>query len=286
MAEVNPVPCRASGSFSATDTDRSAGLRRWLWLLGAALLLAGGWVQWAADGPAWMRFWHHNRVLPEAFWANLTLLGFGWVILVLVGALDRRDGRAMLAALLSLLVGGLGVQLVKAALGVARPGLVMPTGDLSMIGLPVLLSGSMPSGHAATASACGTLLVLLLQQRQWLTRWRLAALALLFALVAWSRVAVGAHWPADVLVGSGLGVLCGALCWPLAGWLLRRSASVAHLRHRWLWMCSVDLLAAALCFGDQTGYPQAQGLQQGLGVLAVASALLRLRLWWQTGRTP
>jgi membrane-associated phospholipid phosphatase len=241
-----------------------------------------------------MRFVHHNPLLPEAVWANLTLLGFGWVILIVAGIFDRRDGQGMLAALLALVAGGICVQLIKAAFGVARPAAAMGLGDITVIGVPVLHSGSMPSGHAAAAGATATLLVLLLQQRQRLNRWRLVAVAVFFGLVAGSRVAVGAHWPADVLVGSGLGMLCGALSWLLAGrWLTRVSqpatasaASTTRLRHRWLWMCTGDLLAAALCLGENTGYPQALMLQQALGVLAIVSAMLRLRLWWHAGGHP
>lgn len=264
------------------------------WCLAAGLVLAGIGVQWAADNPAWMRFVHSNPVLPDAAWANITLFGFGWVILILAGTFDRRDGQGMLAAVLALVAGGMCVQLIKAALGVARPALAMGLSDITVIGVPVLHSGSMPSGHAAAAGATATLLVLLLRQRNWLTPWRLAAVACFFGLVAGSRVAVGAHWPADVLVGSGLGLVCGALAWQLAGRMLAGShlpATANHthttqLRHRWLWMCTGDLLAATLCLGDNTGYPQALILQQTLGVLAVASAMLRLRLWWRAGWHP
>jgi len=258
------------------------------------LLLVGIWVHQAADGPAWMRFVHQHPVLPETVWASFTLLGFGWVILIVAGLFDRRDGQGMLAAALALMAGGLCVQLVKSLFNVARPALAMGLGEITVIGVPVLHSGSMPSGHAAAAGATATLLVLLLKQHDWLNLWRLAAVGIFFALVAVSRVAVGAHWPADVLVGSGLGLLCGALAWQLAGRMLvplrlptvANRVNTARLRHRWLWMCSGDLLAAALCLGDNTGYPHALILQHTLGVLAVASAMLRLRLWWRTGGHP
>jgi len=264
------------------------------WGLAVSLLLAGMWAQWTTDGPAWMRFVHQHPVLPDAVWANFTLLGFGCVILIFAGFLDRRDGQGMLGAWLALVVGGLCVQLVKALFDVARPALAMGLSDITVIGVPVLHSGSMPSGHAAAAGATAMLLVLMLQQQGWLNTWRLTAVAGLFALVAASRVAVGAHWPADVLVGSGLGLLCGALAWQLAGRMLPKihlsaathRADTARLRHRWLWMCAGDLLAAALCLGDNTGYPQAVLLQQTLGVLAVTSAMLRLRLWWRAGWHP
>jgi undecaprenyl-diphosphatase len=66
--------------------------------------------------------------------------------------------------------------------------------------VPTPHTGSFPSGHSATAFACATVIA-----------WASPRLALpafvLAALVAWSRVYVGVHWPLDVLGGAALGVL-------------------------------------------------------------------------------
>jgi undecaprenyl-diphosphatase len=59
---------------------------------------------------------------------------------------------------------------------------------------------SFPSGHAATSFAGAVLLAYLFR--------RLApALLLLATLVAYSRVYVGVHYPADVLAGAAVGTL-------------------------------------------------------------------------------
>lgn len=57
---------------------------------------------------------------------------------------------------------------------------------------------SFPSGHAATSFAGAVLLA-------YLFRSLAPALLLLAMLVAYSRVYVGAHYPADVLAGAALG---------------------------------------------------------------------------------
>jgi undecaprenyl-diphosphatase len=75
---------------------------------------------------------------------------------------------------------------------------------------------SFPSGHATVSFACATVLALAVP--------RLAVpLYVLAALVAFSRVYVGVHYPGDVLAGAVLGVLVAIALRTLAG-ALRRSA--------------------------------------------------------------
>lgn len=69
-----------------------------------------------------------------------------------------------------------------------------------LVSLPV--TSSFPSGHATVAFACATVLALAAPR----LRWPLFALA---ALIAFSRVYVGVHYPLDVLAGAALGVLIG-----------------------------------------------------------------------------
>lgn len=244
------------------------------WLLSAlVLVLLGVLVQATPLNRAWMLWAHGLALLPDVIWAGLTLLAFGWSALILVSAADRgvQGGRAVL---LGFLLGGLLAQVLKVLLAMPRPGLVLPAGALHFIGNPVLNSGSMPSGHALAAFTIGSLWVCLLRQRgasPWLeaTAWAMAA------LMAGSRIAVGAHWPSDVLVGSGLGLAIGWLSWQAQARWLRRGG----------WMSpgiplAVELLAAFAAFTAREGYPQVLGLQWLLGAVALASAGWRLFGCW------
>jgi undecaprenyl-diphosphatase len=105
-----------------------------------------------------------------------------WFLLLLVAADLAADGLSLV---------------LRQWIGRARPPLIYPEPRPLV---PTPHTGSFPSGHSATAFACATVIA-------WASP-RLAVPAfVLAALVAWSRVYVGVHWPLDVLGGSALGVL-------------------------------------------------------------------------------
>jgi Membrane-associated phospholipid phosphatase len=66
---------------------------------------------------------------------------------------------------------------------------------------------SFPSGHAADVWTGATILFVVAKQIS--VKFSLIVVAILVSL---SRVALGAHYPIDILVGSLIGVLIGSLC--------------------------------------------------------------------------
>ncbi len=75
---------------------------------------------------------------------------------------------------------------------------------------------SFPSSHAANSFAAGTFLALRFR--------RFRPILALSALVAYSRVYVGVHWPSDVLAGAALGAAIGAAFHALDRTLRTRAA--------------------------------------------------------------
>lgn len=143
--------------------------------------------------------------------------GLVWIVLAvlfLVTASYRLLGIKVLTALtLVLLLNNL---LLKNLIDRQRPFEVIS--ELSrLVAEPA--GASFPSGHTAGAFAAGWLLYKYLPRRYGLP------LLILGALMGFSRMYVGVHYPSDVLAGAVVGCLCGWLADLLITkyWIVRKS---------------------------------------------------------------
>jgi membrane-associated phospholipid phosphatase len=158
----------------------------------------------------WMLSIHLDPILPIWFWSLINIFGDAWVVLLILLVSERRPGEMTSWILKTWLVGAALVQFIKFIFQMPRPANVLGKEMLTLIDHPPLFSGSMPSGHAFAAISCALILFTVLRQRG-VPRSYLWLIAAFAGLVAWARVAVGAHWPSDVIVGAGLAFFVVAL---------------------------------------------------------------------------
>jgi len=238
-------------------------------LVSALLLLVAGVVMSDRrfDYPTFYLLQQMTALVSPAVWSAWSVLGLG-LCAVLIAALASDDRMAPIASMLwTLVIAGIALQVFKRVWVLPRPLAVLPPESFRVIGLP-LRAGSMPSGHAAMLAA----LACALAREAW--RRRLPALALVVILLGAmgcvARVAVGVHWPSDVLVGAAVGLL-GIVAGDAidARWGLRRALSTSLGRRVF---AVVQAVAAIVLLVMHTGYPLALAVQWALGVASVASA--------------
>jgi undecaprenyl-diphosphatase len=170
-------------------------------------------VQRAFAGEAW-----------AAFFSWISWLGNGGVLAaIIVPALfvfaRAKLKRHLLPLMVAAAVGGLAVLAIKPAVGRLRP-----PERLAALGVDVSTPAgvppdrSFPSGHAQTAFTAAVYLALLFP--------RGAVLFLaLAALVGLSRVALGVHYPSDVLAGAALGAALAFAAFRIARGIERRKGA-------------------------------------------------------------
>ena len=250
-------------------------------LLAFALLLiaAGAIVQLAGYNTPWMLRAHADArgAFASVFWSSATIVGLGWSAVLLVLAADRGDGRVTALLAPAFVLTGVLTHVPKALLASPRPAGTAIFPHLHIIGDAFRGPVSMPSGHSVAAGAMAALLCVALPRSRALVGG--ALLFVLGALIAWSRVMVGAHWPADVLVGSGVGLLSvglviAAALGPMRGTWQR---FVLRIRSRTgqRWVAAIEVIAAIGLLRERTGYPDGKAMVILLALVAVASAAFR-----------
>jgi len=257
----------------------------------------------AALNESWFHAVNAFGPAAPATWSALSVAGLALSAWIYLTACAEDVPERVAQLLWGIVLGGLTASWIKHHLPSPRPFLALGAERLNVIGTP-LSAGSMPSGHSAMAFAM--LAVLVAERRRfnercavggWLTSDPgIALLALLAFGIALSRLAVGAHWPADTLVGGGLGLVFGGLAphaWPV-GALTRLLSRPLGQR-----LMAAGLLLCACCIAatpallDATGlvekkwarnllpgYPLAAPLQYVL----VLVALVGVFRWWRASR--
>ena len=241
-----------------------------------------------------------------ALWSALSVAGLALSAWIYLSAFSEDVPERVAQLLWGIVLGGLTASWIKHHLPSPRPFLALGAENLNVIGTP-LSAGSMPSGHSAMAFAMFAVLVA--ERRRFAERSAvdgvltsnvgLALVALVALGITLSRLAVGAHWPADALVGGGLGLVFGSLAphaWPVGAMTRLLSRPLGQR------LMAAGLLICAFCIAatpallDATGlvekqwarnllpgYPLAAPLQLVLALVALVGVV---RWWHASSRAP
>lgn len=231
-------------------------------LLLVLVQLAGG------DMPVFLWLNRVCRFAGDGFWLSVTTFGDGLVVCVLVLPFVRRKPELVWAMLLSWLLVTLWVQGFKFLINTPRPLALLSISDFHIIGA-LYKSKSFPSGHAATASMLAAIFCLFFRQK-----WLYAVAVLLALMIGLSRIAIGVHWPTDVLVGF------------LSGWLLAGLGYQLAVRWRFGAGLVAQVIFGLILFGaairmlviNHIDYDQTFRLQQSIALICLVLTICELYL--------
>lgn len=234
-----------------------------VWLVPLLVAVALPLVAWQGNQALFLGMNHAASLLPDTFWSGATVLGDTLVAFCCLLLFLRRRPELAMAVLLAALPATLLSHGIKDLVDARRPFAVL--GDAAHVVGPFLKAGSFPSGHTTTAFVLATAFTLGLRAPA-----HVAGVILLALLAGISRVAVGAHWPADVLGG----MLCGWASGLLGVWLARRWRPEEKPRV----LLGVRLALIACCLvlllGHESGYPLARPFEQALALAILTWHLL------------
>jgi undecaprenyl-diphosphatase len=154
---------------------------------------------------------HHTGTL-DAVMVEITALGTGAVVMMIVAVaalflvLTQHKYSAIL--LLASTAGGIVLDgVLKLGFNRPRPSIFVPSVHT--------VSSSFPSGHAMSAAIVYTTVAYLaarLHKRKW-ARWLVMMTAfIVIALISFSRLYLGVHYPSDVLAGIAIGLAWAGFC--------------------------------------------------------------------------
>lgn len=194
----------SNDKHSSDNTNNSPLLSRallgllTLLVLSGALISLNGW-----DQRLFLLINLLTQNLPDAFWMNVTNLGSTLSGAALISLAFSKRPYLVLHLLISGVLCTLIITALKHGLDVTRPHLVLDHSLFHFITTDIT-SPARPSGHTATGFFVAGTLIAAFHSRA------LQAILLAFAaLIGVSRIAVGVHWPLDLVSGAFIGFSMG-----------------------------------------------------------------------------
>ncbi len=164
-----------------------------------------------------------SLLFPKWIWANITFLGDGLFVFLVLSFFVRKNMQVLWSGFFAGLITLLLVNFLKSYFDVPRPAGVLDINSFNIIG-PMLKKRAFPSGHTATIFTLVGILGLYLKSAK--IKIILLNLGL---LVGFSRIAVGAHWPSDILFGISIGLISSLIAYSLVQNLKIKSSTNVDL---------------------------------------------------------
>ncbi len=246
------------------------------WALAPALVLAGlaGAVALAdSNQRLFVELNAASGSLPPRLWAMITVCGSVLGAIALLAATIKTQPRWLASAFIGAPLAILFSEGGKRYFDVMRPAGVLEPESFNLIGQKLYVH-AFPSGHSVTAFCVAAAIILSWPKPE--NRWRAGLAGLLLAsLVAFSRIAVGAHWPLDILTGAAGGWLAGAV----GSWLTTRTDFLHSPRGARV-MATIALATSLAMLFIDLGQPDARLFRISLaawGIGGAAAALMNDR---------
>lgn len=234
-------------------------------LLMMAILLANS----PANRDLFLVLNHAVSVLPDSFWAHVTALADTLLALVIGTVLFHKHPTLLRAILIAAIIATLISHTLKPLLDIARPPAVLSADSFNIIGA-AWHGASFPSGHSVTiATLLGLPAFYFYQNRQNNVLLILFAIAL---FIGFSRIAVGVHWPADVLAGIAIGWFSA---W-LAIQINRALPTLQADNMPWYLLAMNGVLGVMLLLEGVPDYPETRILTTVVSMLAIALMVKQL----------
>ena len=192
-------------------------------------------------------------------WSNFTVLGNTLIALVLFLPWIRKRNDLLWAIFFAAIVSIIISHGLKHVLAIPRPPAILSKDFLTVIG-PVYKRNSFPSGHATTIFTIASLLIFTSTNTKFRVFMFLSA-----ALIALSRVAVGVHWPTDIIGGMLTGWFSSYLGLTLYS-KIKQKLPVINFSI----ISGIILISAFVLLGFfKLKYPATDALKNIVGVLAI-----------------
>lgn len=156
-----------------------------------------------------------------------SLIAWAIICILLFVFGGEKAKKVAILGLVALLVTNLAVGLLKIIVAEPRPFMVLPNAELLVAEDG---SYSFPSSHAASSFAAATLIGLKysfkFRKKSYLLISPLIAFA---AVIAFSRIYIGVHYPLDVITGAVIGIVSALLVLKYEKEILNKLTSLFHL---------------------------------------------------------